>query len=160
MAWNYCGPRFCVTRPPSQEGEHLRSQGDPVDTALIKAAQRCRLEYGAGTLKNPQVRRDPLQLRTQDDDNDPYRTTTSLLIPRELLAPCCLIALLSRWVLQLSPRRSALSGYPPDHVTQLQSQGIYVLGMAQQGDCQGGEALEQAKTMTFLGLLALIDPPG
>jgi P-type Ca2+ transporter type 2C len=44
-------------------------------------------------------------------------------------------------------------------VTELQSQGFYVLGVASKA-ISGEEPLEQAEEgMTFLGLLALIDPP-
>ncbi len=104
--------------------------------------------------------RDPLQLRTQDDDHHPRTGMVGRLpSPRGRLVPC--------WHIVPAARKGTRNIRLADQhcqairqqVTDLQGQGFYVLGVASK-ELSGDEPLEQAENgMTFLGLLALIDPP-
>lgn len=134
-------------------------QGDPVDTALVKAAQAAGLDL-------EQVRKDSTRLDVIPFSSERKMMTTihtwggrrfsiTKGAPGPLLAQC-------------SSCREGAQDYPfadqrcqaiRAQVTELQGRGFYILGVARR-DLPEGLPLEKVESdLTFLGLLALIDPP-
>jgi len=134
-------------------------QGDPVDTALVKAAQVAGLDIELVRKESPRVNEIPFsserKMMTSIHIQNGHQIVVTKGAPGPVLAHC-------------SSCREGSADYPiPDQhcqairqqVTELQSQGYYVLGMASR-ELSADEPLEQAESgMTFLGLLALIDLP-
>ena len=140
-------------------GADSEVHGDPVDTALVKAAQTASLDL-------EQVRNDSLRVNEIPFSSERKMMTTihasggrQIAItkgaPGPVLAHC-------------TGCREGKDEYPladqrcqtiRQRVTELQSQGFYVLGVASK-EFSGDETHDQIESgMTFLGLLALIDPP-
>jgi P-type Ca2+ transporter type 2C len=140
------------------EGSGLEVQGDPVDTALVKAAQAACLDTEQERKSTPRVSEIPFsserKMMTTLHSRDGRQVSITKGAPGPVLAHC-------------TGCREGAEEYPlaDQHcqairrqVTGLQSQGFYVLGVASK-ELPGDEPFEQAESgMTFLGLLALIDP--
>jgi Ca2+-transporting ATPase len=149
---------LCNEATISQGGE-TQIQGDPVDTALVKAAINAGMDIELVRKDNPQVDEIPFnserKMMTSIHIQNGHQIVITKGAPGPVLSHC-------------SSCREGSQDYPladqhcqviQQQVTTLQSQGYYVLGMASR-ELAEGEALELAEdSMTFLGLLALIDPP-
>jgi Ca2+-transporting ATPase len=134
-------------------------QGDPVDTALVKAAQAAGLDL-------EQVRKTAPRL-----DGIPFSSERKLMTSIHTQAGR-LVSITKGAPGPLLDRCTSCREGPQDlpladqrcqavrlQVTEMQGKGFYVLGVAGR-DFPDGLPLEQAETgMTFYGLLALIDPP-
>jgi Ca2+-transporting ATPase len=141
------------------EGTGEGIQGDPVDTALVKAAQAAGLDLEQVRKEMPRLDGIPFsserKLMTSIHDQGGRRVSFTKGAPGPLLDRC-------------SSCREGAQDYPlPDQrcqavraqVRELQGKGFYVLGVAFR-DLPDGLPIEQAESdLTFLGLLALIDPP-
>ncbi len=137
----------------------LEIQGDPVDTALVKAAQ-------ATGLDPEQVRRDHPRLNLIPFSSERKMMTT--LHPQDgrqiVLTKGAPGPVLSR----CTCCRDGAEEYPLSdqhcqavqaQVAELQARGLYVLGVARKEIPLDASPDQAEAGMTFLGLLALIDPP-
>jgi P-type Ca2+ transporter type 2C len=141
------------------EGTEPEVQGDPVDTALVKATQAAGLDPEQERKDTPRVNEIPFsserKMMTTLHSRERRQVAITKGAPGPVLAHC-------------TGCREGVEEYPltdqhcqaiRQQVTGLQSQGFYVLGVASK-ELSKDEPLEQAESgMTFLGLLALIDPP-
>jgi Ca2+-transporting ATPase len=134
-------------------------QGDPVDTALVKAAQAAGLDLEQVRKTAPRL--DGIPFSSERKLMTSIHTQAGRLVSITKGAPG---PLLDRCTscregpqdLPLADQRSRAVRL---QVTEMQGKGFYVLGVAGR-DFPDGLPLEQAETgMTFYGLLALIDPP-
>ena len=133
--------------------------GDPVDTALVKAALLAGLDPEQAREGTPRVNEIPFSserkmmttIHTRDGRNFAFTKGA----PGPVLAHCTCC--------QEGPQEYALADSHcqaiRQRVAELQGQGFYVLGVARR-DLPAGIPVDQVEAeMTFLGLLALIDPP-
>ena len=134
-------------------------QGDPVDTALVKAAQAAGLDLEQVRKDSPRLDVIPFsserKMMTTIHTWDGRRFSITKGAPGPVLAQC-------------SSCREGVQDYSiadqrcqavRAQVTELQGRGFYVLGVARR-DFPEGLPLELAESnLTFLGLLAMIDPP-
>jgi Ca2+-transporting ATPase len=141
------------------EGTVEGIQGDPVDTALVKAAQAAGLDLAQVRKNAPRLDGIPFsserKLMTSIHNLEGRRVSFTKGAPGPLLDRC-------------SSCRDGTQDYPlPDQrcqavraqVRDLQGRGFYVLGVAGR-DLPEMLPLDQVESdLTFLGLLALIDPP-
>ncbi len=133
--------------------------GDPVDTALIKAAQLADLEPVKIRKEIPQIGIIPFssesKLMTTIHQQDGSKIAITKGAPGPVLAHCTNL-IQDSGEYQLT---DALYQTIRQQVTELQSQGFYVLGLAQKVIPLNNSSEQMDSGMTFLGLLALIDPP-
>jgi len=134
-------------------------QGDPVDTALVKAAQAAGLDLEQVRKTAPRLDGIPFsserKLMTSIHTQAGRRVSISKGAPGPLLDRCTSCRA-GADDLPLADQRCQAVRL---QVTELQGKGFYVLGVAGR-DFPDELPLEQAETgMTFYGLLALIDPP-
>jgi Ca2+-transporting ATPase len=141
------------------DGTEPEIQGDPVDTALVKAVQAAGLNPVQMRKDSPKVNGIPFsserKMMTTIHTRDGRQVVITKGAPGPVLAHC-------------TSCQEGAQEYPLEdqhcqairqRVTELQSQGFYVLGVASR-ELSADEQLEQAENgLTFLGLLALIDPP-
>ena len=134
-------------------------QGDPVDTALVKAALSAGLNLDQERTNSPRKNEIPFsserKMMTTLHTRDGRLVAFTKGAPGPVLGHC-------------SNCREGAEDYPladqhcqaiRQQVTDLQGKGFYVLGVASR-EIPDGHALELAEQdLTFLGLLALIDPP-
>ena len=134
-------------------------QGDPVDTALVKAAQSAGLDLEQTRKDYPLVNEIPFsserKMMTTVHTHDGRSLAFTKGAPGPVLG-CC------------GSCQEGAETYPlaDQHcqsirrrVSELQGQGFYVLGVASR-ELASGEPSDQLESgMTFIGLLALIDPP-
>ncbi len=140
-------------------GADSEVHGDPVDTALVKAAQLADLDLEQVRKDTPRVNEIPFsserKMMTTIHAPDGRQVAITKGAPGPVLAHC-------------TSCQEGAEEYPladqhcqaiRQQVTELQSHGFYVLGVASK-ELSGDAPLEQAESgMIFLGLLALIDPP-
>ncbi|HEX7568105.1 MAG TPA: cation-transporting P-type ATPase [Anaerolineaceae bacterium] len=141
------------------EGTGDGIQGDPVDTALVKAALDVGLDLAQVRKDSPRLNVIPFsserKMMTTIHARDGRNVSITKGAPGPVLAQC-------------SDCRLGEQDYPMEdqrcrsirqQVTDLQGKGFYVLGVAER-ELPGEVPIEMAETeLTFLGLLALIDPP-
>ncbi len=142
-----------------EQGSELKILGDPVDTALLKAANDAGLDID-------QIRRDHMRVKIIPFSSERKMMTTLHQQDGKLIA-----------ITKGAP------GIVLDHCTscegngqqfsiddarcqavrktiqQLQGQGMYVLGLARKELTEIAPASTVEKEMTFIGLLVLMDPP-
>jgi len=133
--------------------------GDPVDTALVKAALLAGLNPEQTRIDTPRVNEIPFSserkmmttIHTKGGKNFVFTKGA----PGPVLAHCtCCQEGTQEYALADSHCQAIRQ-----RVTELQGQGFYVLGVASR-ELPAGISPDQAENeMTFLGLLALIDPP-
>ncbi len=141
------------------EGSGDGIQGDPVDTALVKAAQASGLDLEQERKSAPRLDGIPFsserKLMTSIHSRGGKRISITKGAPGPLLA-------------QSTSCREGTLDYPladqrcqavRAQVTELQGKGFYVLGVAGKDLPEGLPLKESESGMTFIGLLALIDPP-
>ena len=141
------------------EGNDREIQGDPVDIALVKGALNAGLDAMRVREDMPKVDEIPFSSERKMMTTIHYRDGRKIVLskgaPGPLLAHCTCC--------QEGTQEYALSDAHcqaiRQRVTDLQSQGFYVLGAASR-ELPEKISVDQAENeMTFLGLLALIDPP-
>jgi Ca2+-transporting ATPase len=135
--------------------------GDPVDTALLRAAQLAGLDAARERASNPKVSEIPFsserKMMTTVHRHDGAMLAYAKGAPGTILAHCT-----SCWYRgRPLPLADEHCQTVDDTVKQMQREGMYMLALARKEIPSGhmdanGEA-EQG--MTFLGLQALIDPP-
>ena len=148
---------LCNEATRSEAGSEV--QGDPVDTALVKAALEAGLDVDKERSESPRQAEIPFsserKMMTTLHSRDGRQVSITKGAPGPVLAHC-------------SSCREGAQDYPladsrcqaiRRQVAELQGKGFYVLGVASR-EILEGHATDQAETgLTFLGLLALIDPP-
>ena len=133
--------------------------GDPVDTALVKAALLAGLDPEQARKDTPRVNEIPFsserKMMTTIHARDGKNFAFTKGAPGPVLAHCtCCQEGTQEYALADSHCQAIRQ-----RVTELQGQGFYVLGVASR-ELPTGVSVDQAENeMTFLGLLALIDPP-
>jgi P-type Ca2+ transporter type 2C len=137
----------------------LEVQGDPVDTALIKAAQAASLDPEQARKASPRVNEIPfsserkMMTTIQSAHGKQFAVTKGA--PGPVLAHCRSCQDSAGEHPLTDPSCQAIR----QQVSELQSKGFYILGVAKK-EIPPDASLGQVETeMTFLGLLALIDPP-
>ncbi|MCX6037260.1 MAG: cation-transporting P-type ATPase, partial [Chloroflexi bacterium] len=140
-------------------GADSEVHGDPVDTALVKAAQVADLDPEQARKDTPRVNEIPFnserKMMTTIHAQDGRQVAITKGAPGPVLVHCTSCQEGAQEYPLADQRCQAIR----QRVTELQSQGFYVLGVASK-ELSRDEPLEQAESgMAFLGLLALIDPP-
>ncbi len=134
-------------------------QGDPVDTALVKAAQAAGLDLEQERKTSPRLDGIPFsserKLMTSIHNQAGRRLSITKGAPGPLLDRCTSCRAGAEDLPLADQRCQAVRL----QVTELQGKGFYVLGVAGR-NLPEGISIDQVETgMTFYGLLALIDPP-
>jgi Ca2+-transporting ATPase len=133
--------------------------GDPVDTALVKAAQLAGLDLEQARLDAPKVNEIPFsserKMMTTIHARDGRQIVLTKGAPGPVLTHCACCQEGEQEFPLANPHCQAIR----QRVTELQSQGFYVLGVASRELPAGSLPDVVESGMTFLGLLALIDPP-
>jgi Ca2+-transporting ATPase len=133
--------------------------GDPVDTALVKAAQVAGLDPELVRKDTPRVNEIPFSSERKMMTTIHTRDGSWIVITKGAPGPVLAHCTCCREGAEEYPLADQRCQAIRQRVTELQSQGFYVLGVASR-ELSGDEPLEQAESgMTFFGLLALIDPP-
>ncbi|MGD0750354.1 MAG: cation-transporting P-type ATPase [Anaerolineales bacterium] len=141
------------------KGVDSEVHGDPVDTALVKVAQLAGLDPEQARKDTPRVNEIPFsserKMMTTIHMQNGRQVAITKGAPGPVLAHCtCCQEGTQEYALADSHCQAIRH-----RVTELQSQGFYVLGVASR-ELPEGVSVDQAENeMTFLGLLALIDPP-
>ena len=148
---------LCNEATQSEGGGEV--QGDPVDTALVKAALSAGLSPDQERTSFP--RRDVIPFSSERKMMTTLHVRDGRLVAFTKGAPGPVLG-------RCSSCREGTEEYPladqrcqaiRQQVTELQGKGFYVLGVAGR-EIPDGHALELAEQdLTFLGLLALINPP-
>ncbi len=133
--------------------------GDPVDTALVKAALLAGLDPEQSRKDTPRVDEIPFsserKMMTTIHARDGKNFAFTKGAPGPVLAHCtCCQEGTQEYALADSHCQAIRQ-----HVTELQGQGFYVLGVASRELPTGLPVNLAENEMTFLGLLVLIDPP-
>jgi Ca2+-transporting ATPase len=141
------------------EGTEPEIRGDPLDTALVKAAQTAGLDPAQVRKESPRVHEIPFsserKMMTSIHSRNGRQVVITKGAPGPVLARCTGCREGEQEHLLTDPRCQAIR----QQVSDLQGQGFYVLGVAGK-ESSPDEPFEQAESgLTFLGLLALIDPP-
>lgn len=143
----------------SEDGAAPQIIGDPVDTALLRAALMAKVDIGRARTDFPKVNEIPFSserkmmttLHRQDGQVIAYTKGA----PEAVLARCTAYWHEERSVLMDDARRQAFSSL----IGQWESEGLYVLALAQK-EVPSAEATDSAEQgLTFLGLQAMMDPP-
>ncbi len=134
--------------------------GDPVDTAMLRAAQDAGLDVAGERAAAPRVHVTPFSAETRMmstvHDGGGRRVAYAKGAPGVILDRCTSAADGA----QTRPLDEAGRAAVRAAIGQLQASGMYVLGLAQREiDAAGAPHDGAASGMTFLGLQALIDPP-
>ena len=140
-------------------GADSEVHGDPVDTALVKAAQVADLDPEQARKDTPRVNEIPFsserKMMTTIHAQDGRQVAITKGAPGPVLVHCTSCQEGAQEYPLADQRCQAIR----QRVTELQSQGFYVLGVARR-KLPANSSPDQAESgMTFLGLLALIDPP-
>ncbi len=134
--------------------------GDPVDTAMLRAAQTAGLDIAHERLTYPKVDEIPFnserKMMTTIHQVAGQRIAYTKGAPGAVMAHCS-----SCWDgVQVIPFDDGHCDSVRQTIGQLQSQGMYVLALARKTLPASGAADDQAeKELTFIGLQALIDLP-
>ncbi len=140
-------------------GSSTEIQGDPVDTALVKAAQLAGLDPGQARKKHPRQGIIPFSSERKMMTTIHARNDLQIAIAKGAPGPVLGISTCYREAGQEYPLVDERKALLRRQVTELQSQGFYVLGIACRELPEEFSPEEVESGMTFLGLLALIDPP-
>jgi Ca2+-transporting ATPase len=141
----------------SENGSEV--QGDPVDTALLKAAQSAGMDPESERKAYPRINVIPFsserKMMTTIHTYAGHQVIITKGAPGPVLGHCsCCQDQTGQFPLS-DARCQAIQ----KQVTELQGQGFYVLGLASK-ELQEDAPLTQVESgLSFLGLLALIDPP-
>jgi P-type Ca2+ transporter type 2C len=133
--------------------------GDPVDTALLKAAQEAGLNIQSIRAEQPLINQIPFsserKMMTTIHTYDGRRIAFTKGAPGIVLAQCASCCDADRQF----PLTDEHCQFVRQTITRLQGEGMYVLGLARKEIPSDAASDHIEQGMTFLGLLALIDPP-
>ncbi len=134
-------------------------QGDPVDTALVKSALLAGLDLEESRKEYPRLNLIPFsserKMMTSIHTKDGRNLAITKGAPGPVLSHCSGCREGTQEYRLADSHCQAIR----QQVGDLQSQGFYVLGVASRELPMGVAADQVESEMTFLGLLALIDPP-
>ncbi len=141
------------------DGSGTDVHGDPVDTALVKAAHAAGLNLEQERKTYPRLNEIPFsserKMMTTLHDHLGRLMVITKGAPGPVLEHCSNC----REVVEDVPLADQRCQAIRRQVTELQGKGFYVLGVAVR-ELPQGTPLDQAEDdLTFIGLLALIDPP-
>ncbi len=140
------------------EGAEPEIQGDPVDTALVKAARAAGLDPWQVRKDTPKVNEIPFSSERKMMTTIHARMGGRSPSPRGLLVLCWHIVLAVRKE-RRNIRSQTSAARPSASGDRAAGPGVLRLGVASR-ELSVNDSLEQAESeLTFLGLLALIDPP-
>ncbi len=156
-----------------EDGSDAKIIGDPVDTAMLRAAQQAGLDIEGERAGQPKLNEIPFsserKMMTTIHQRDGHCVAYTKGAPGTVLDHCT-----SCWnANQLVPFDDMHCQFVHKEVQQLQSEGMYVLALARKeiasasaaavatasADADSARAVEAEQGMTFLGLQALMDPP-
>jgi len=142
-----------------ENGPNPRIIGGPVDSALLKAGQGAGLEVAQLRLNHPLVNMIPFsserKMMTTLHQKDGGTIAITKGAPGIVLTHCTSCSEIGQKYPLSDPHCQTIR----QTVQQLQSEGMYVLGLASK-DLSSTEISEQVEQeMTFIGLLVLFDPP-
>ncbi len=150
---------LCNEATVSSNGAVLEIHGDPVDTALVKAAQLAGLDFEQARKDAPKVNEIPFsserKMMTTIHTQDGRQVAITKGAPGPVLAHCTSCQEGAQQYTLEDQHCQAIR----QRVSELQSQGFYVLGVASRLLPAGASSEDAECRMNFLGLLALIDPP-
>jgi P-type Ca2+ transporter type 2C len=142
-----------------EDGLAPKITGDPVDTALLKAAQEAGLNVQNLRVEQPLINEIPFsserKMMTTIHSYDGRQIAYTKGAPGVVLARCTLCNDAGQQFL-LSDDHCK---FVRQTISQLQSEGMYVLGLACKAITADATLDQIEQEMTYLGLLALIDPP-
>jgi Ca2+-transporting ATPase len=143
-----------------EDGPTPKITGDPIDTALLNAAQEAGLNVQSIRAERPLVNEIPFsserKMMTTIHADDGRQIAFTKGAPGIVLDGCtsCLDGD------QQHPLSDDHCQFVRRTITQLQTEGMYVLGLARREIKTANLTPNQIEQdMTFMGLLALIDPP-
>ena len=142
-----------------EDGTESKILGDPVDTALLKAAQQVGLDIDQIRMAHPLVSMIPFsserKMMTTIHQIDGGRLAITKGAPGILLGHCTACEQNGNQFSLTDPHCQSVR----QTIQKLQSEGMYVLGLASK-ELTASEATGQVEQgMTFTGLLILMDPP-
>ncbi|MCL4507697.1 MAG: cation-transporting P-type ATPase, partial [Chloroflexi bacterium] len=133
--------------------------GDPVDTAMLRAAQNAGLDIERERTAAPKAHVIPFSSETKMmatiHEQDGRRIGYAKGAPGVILDSCSSMAMAE----QSAPLDEASRSAVRQAIDQLQMAGMYVLGLAYKELPADSKSDDVEHGMTFLGLQALIDPP-
>jgi magnesium-transporting ATPase (P-type) len=148
--------------PPDSESSQWTILGDPTEGAIIVAARKGGIDVGKEILKNPRMREFPFESRRK------LMSTIHVSDNHEIL---CLKGA-PKEVLQLSSTiRIDETDYPLNEETRMEmmgvndsyaQKGLRVIAVAMRNlsvDISSGSQEDLERNLTFLGLIAMMDPP-
>lgn len=142
-----------------EDGEHPTIIGDPVDTALLSAAQQAGLDIEHIRSEFPLVSEIPFsserKMMTTINVQGGRQIAITKGAPGVVLAHCISCSDAEQKFSLADERCQSIH----QTITRLQSEGMYVLGLASRDFVTSLPSEEVEQGMTFLGLLALINPP-
>jgi P-type Ca2+ transporter type 2C len=142
-----------------ENGSKPKIIGDPVDTALLKAAQQAGLNIESIRAEHPLINEIPFsserKMMTTIHAHDGRQIAFSKGAPGVVLTHC----ISCRDAEQQFPLAEEHCQFVRQTYAQLQREGMYVLGLACKEIASDVTSDQIEQQMTFLGLLSLIDPP-
>jgi Ca2+-transporting ATPase len=142
-----------------EDGSNLKFVGDPVDTALLKAAQQIGLDINQIRTDHPLVTMIPFsserKMMTSLHQIEAGTLAITKGAPGIVLGHCTDCEQNGQQFSLTDPHCQLVRST----IQKLQSEGLYVLGLAKKVliSIESSELVEQG--MTFMGLLVLMDPP-
>ncbi len=142
-----------------EDGEHPTIIGDPVDTALLMAARQAGLDIERFRSDFPLISEIPFsserKMMTTIHSQDGRQIAITKGAPGVVLTRCSSCSDAEHQFSLADDRCQSIR----QTITKLQSEGMYVLGLASHEITSSTPPAEVEQDMIFLGLLALIDPP-
>ena len=142
-----------------ENGEHPTIIGDPVDTALLMAARQAGLDIERFRSDFPLISEIPFsserKMMTTIHSQDGRQIAITKGAPGVVLTRCSSCSDAEHQFSLADDRCQSIR----QTITKLQSEGMYVLGLASHEITSSTPPAEVEQDMIFLGLLALIDPP-
>lgn len=142
-----------------EDGAVPKITGDPVDSALLKAAQEAGLDVQSIRAEQPLINQIPFsserKMMTTIHAYDGRRMAFTKGAPGVVLAQCASCCDADQQYLLTDEHCQFIR----QTITRLQGEGMYVLGLARKEIPSNAASNQIEQGMTFLGLLALIDPP-
>jgi Ca2+-transporting ATPase len=143
----------------SEDGAATQIIGDPVDTAMLRAAQMARVDIVRERADFPKANEIPFsserKMMTTLHQRDGHVVAYTKGAPEAVLARCT-----AYWHGgQPVPLEARCAQALSQTIEQLESEGMYVLALARK-EVPSAEATDSTEQgLTFLGLQALMDPP-
>ncbi|OGN91421.1 MAG: hypothetical protein A2Y88_05515 [Chloroflexi bacterium RBG_13_48_10] len=142
-----------------EDGANLKILGDPVDTALLKAAQQVGLDIDQIRTDHPLLDTIPFsserKMMSTIHQVEGSRLAITKGAPGIMLGRCTTCTQKGNQFSLTDPHCQSVR----QTIQKLQSEGLYVLGLASK-ELTKADAVDQVEQgMNFMGLLVLMDPP-